>query len=73
LPSLITIWVAAIVAEAILYYFFLSQPYFRRFFTPFAVVVLVAVIVGTWRVARPRTGENRRQGDRRHAHRRAGE
>jgi hypothetical protein len=66
-------WAAAFVAETMLYYFFLSRPYFRRFFSPFAVVVFVAALVATWRVVRPRGRDDRRHADRRHEHRRAGE
>jgi hypothetical protein len=73
LPALVSVWATAVVAEALLYYVFLSRPYFRRFFSPFAVAVAVATLVATWRLVRPRGDEDRRHGDRRHEHRRAGE
>jgi hypothetical protein len=70
---LLGLWAVTAGAELLLYYFVLSQPYFRTFFGPFAVVVLVAAVVGTWRLVRPRAAEDRRHGDRRHEHRRTGE
>jgi hypothetical protein len=73
LTALLSVWAAALVAEAALYYFFLSRPYFRRFFSPFAVAVAIAAVAATWRIARPRGEHDRRHGDRRHEHRRAGE
>jgi hypothetical protein len=63
-------WAAAVMSEALLYYFFLRQPYFRAFGLPFAVAVLIAVVVWTWHVLRPRAHEDRRHGERRHARRR---
>jgi hypothetical protein len=70
---LVSLWAATVVAEAMLYYVFLSRPYFRMVFSPFAVVVLIVAVVATWRMVRPRGQEDRRHGDRRHEHRRAGE
>ena len=73
LPALVSVWAAAIVAEAMLYYVFLSRPYFTKVFSPFAIAVLVAALIATWRVVKPRAHEDRRHGERRHEHRRAGE
>jgi hypothetical protein len=73
LPALLSLWAGTAVIEAVLYYLFVGQPYFRAIGLPFAVAVLAAAVVGTWRLVRPRTGEDRRLGDRRHEHRRAGE
>jgi predicted ABC-type sugar transport system permease subunit len=73
LPHLLCLWVGTAVAELVLYYLFLGQPYFRAIGVPFAVVVLVAAVVGTWRLLRPRTHADRRHADRRTDHRRAGE
>jgi small-conductance mechanosensitive channel len=73
LPTLASVWAAAIVAEVLLYYMFLSRPYFTRFFTPFAVALFAAAVITTWRIVRPRSHEDRRHGERRHEHRRAGE
>jgi hypothetical protein len=70
---LLSLWAATAGAELLLYYFFLRQPYFRTFFGPFALVVLMGAVVGTWRLVKPRAEEDRRPGDRRHEHRRAGE
>jgi hypothetical protein len=69
LPHLLSLWAAAVLAEGLLSYFFLSRPYFSTFFMPFAIVVLVGAVVGTWRILRPRGEMDRRVGDRR-AHRR---
>jgi hypothetical protein len=71
LPALLSLWASAAVAEAILYYFLVSQPYFRAFFATFAVALLVAAAVATWRVVRPRGVADRRTHERRSAHRRA--
>jgi hypothetical protein len=65
LPRLAAVWGAAVVAETILYYFFLSQPYFRGFFLPFAMAVLLASTLETWRVLRGRRHAERRDHDRR--------
>ena len=46
LPHLFSLWAATAAAEGVLYYFFLSQPYFRAFFIPFAAAVLVAALAG---------------------------
>ena len=71
LPHLLSLWAAASLAEGALYYFVLSRPYFRTFFMPFAVAVLVAAFAGTWRLLRPRSKEDRRTHDRREHRRRA--
>ena len=73
LPALVSVWAATVVAEATLYYFFLSRPYFRKVFAPLALVVALVALVATWRMVRPRGDEDRRHGDRRQEHRRAGE
>ena len=70
---MVSVWAAVIVAEAVLYYVFLSRPYFRRVFSPFAIALFVAGVIATWRLLKPRSHEDRRHGDRRHEHRRAGE
>jgi len=72
LPHLLAVWACAALAEAVLYYFFLSRPYFREFVAPFAVALLVAAALGTWQLLRPRGGEDRRHGERRAEERRAG-
>lgn len=73
LPHLLSLWAATAAAEGVLYYFFLSRPYFRTFLMPFAVAVLVGALVGTWRLVRPRSGEDRRVRERRMAQRRTQE
>jgi hypothetical protein len=73
LPHLLSLWAVAAVAEAVLSYLALSQPYFRALFAPLVVAVLVAAGVGTWRLMRARTHADRRAGDRRVEERRAGE
>jgi hypothetical protein len=70
---LVSVWCVAAVAEATLYYFFLSRPYFRTFFLPFAMGVLCAAGLETWRVVRGRRGVERRESERRVARRRAEE
>ena len=72
LPQLLSLWAMTAVAEAVLYYFFLSRPYFRDFFMPFAAAVLVSALVGTWRLLRPRHQRDRRRQERRAQSRRAG-
>ena len=73
LPALASVWAAALIAEAALYYVFLSRPYFRKVFSPFAIALFIAALIATWRLLKPRAEEDRRQGERRHEHRRAGE
>jgi hypothetical protein len=73
LPHLLSLWALTAVAEGVMYYFFLSRPYFRDFFMPFALVLLVAAGVATWRLVRLRTGGDRRHGERRVHERRVGE
>jgi len=73
LPQLLSLWLGTAVVEGVMYYFLLSQPFMRDFFAPFAVAVLVAAVVGTWRLVRPRAGRDRRVQDRRAHERRAGE
>jgi hypothetical protein len=73
LPHLLCLWGGAAVAELVLYYLFLRQPYFRALGVPFAVVVLLAALFGTWHLLRPRAHGDRRHGDRRHEHRRTAE
>jgi hypothetical protein len=72
LPHLLTLWGLTAGAEGLLYYFFLSQPYFREFFAPFAVAALAAAAVASWRLVRPRGRSDRRSRERRVADRRAG-
>jgi hypothetical protein len=72
LRPLLGIWAAAVVGEALLYYFFLRQPYFRSFLAPFALVVVALALAGTWRVMRPRRSGDRRTRERRADERRAG-
>jgi membrane protein implicated in regulation of membrane protease activity len=73
LPALLSLWAGAAAAEAILFYVFLSRPYFRTFFAPFAVGVLVAAAVGTRSVLRLRRRDDRRARERRVAGRRLSE
>jgi uncharacterized membrane protein (DUF4010 family) len=70
LPGLLSVWAAATVAEVLLYYLFLSRPYFREVFLPFAVAVLVAAGIATWRLLRGRRERDRRSHERRLARRR---
>jgi hypothetical protein len=70
LPQLLAVWACAALGEAVLYYFFLSRPYYREFVAPFAVALLVAAALGTWQVLRPRQKGDRRVHDRRVAARR---
>jgi hypothetical protein len=72
LPHLLAVWACAALAEAVLYCFFLSRPYFREFVAPFAVALLVAAALASWRVVRPRGGSDRRSRERRVGPRRAG-
>jgi hypothetical protein len=65
LPRLAAVWGAVVLVEMALYYFFLSQPYFRGFFLPFAIAVLLASALDTWRVLRGRRHIERRDHDRR--------
>jgi hypothetical protein len=65
LPGLLGTWLGAAVAEVVLYYFFLSRPYFRTFFAPFAVGIALLALAWTWRVMRGRSGEDRRLHERR--------
>jgi hypothetical protein len=58
------------MAEAVLYYFFLSQPYFRGFVLPFAVAIALVAVGGTWRLLRGRRQPDRRARERRLAARR---
>jgi hypothetical protein len=73
LTALLTVWATAALAEAALYYFFLSQPYFRTFFMPLAISVLAATALETWRVLRGRRRVDRRERERRTEQRRAEE
>ena len=73
LPELVGLWAATVVAESMLYYFFLSRPYFRKVFSPIALVLVLVALVATWRLLKARGEEDRRQGDRRHEERRVGE
>ncbi|MFN2565522.1 MAG: hypothetical protein ABR499_11015 [Gemmatimonadaceae bacterium] len=70
LPHLVSLWAVTAGAEGVLYYFFLSRPYFRDFFAPFAAAVLVAAAVGTWRLMRGRRDADRRHRERRRLFRR---
>jgi hypothetical protein len=69
----VSLWAATVVAEAALYYLFLSRPYFQRLFSPFALLVVLLALVATWRMVKPRGQDDRRQRERRHEHRREGE
>jgi hypothetical protein len=64
------VWLLTAAAEGVLYYFFLSRPYFRAFAVPFAIAVLVASALETWRVVRGRRRDDRRERERRAQHRR---
>jgi hypothetical protein len=65
LPHLLSLWATTAVVEAVLYRVFLRRPYFRGFFSPFAFAVLVAAVITTWRMLRPRQHGDRRVHDRR--------
>ena len=73
LPHLLALWGGAAAGEVLLYYFFLSRPYFRGFFTPFAIALLVGALIATWPVLRGRHRADRRSHDRRAGARRVGE
>ena len=70
LPQLLGLWAVAAGAEGVLYYAFLSRPYFRGFFMPFAVAVLLTAVAGTWSLVRRREGRERRGRERRAGRRR---
>jgi hypothetical protein len=72
-PWLLGLWASVGIGEAILYYFFLSRPYFRSFAAPFAVALAVAALVATWRALRGRRDRDRRSHERRSWRRRAEE
>jgi hypothetical protein len=65
LPHVLALWACAALGEAVLYYFFLSRPYFREFVAPFAVGLLVAAAVAAWQMLRPRQKGDRRVHERR--------
>jgi hypothetical protein len=65
LPELLSVWAGAAAVEAILYYFFLSRPYFRGFFLPFAIAIAVVAVAATWRLLRGRRHPDRRSRERR--------
>jgi hypothetical protein len=71
--ALASLWAPALAGEAGLYFLFLRKPFLGPLLTLLAVAVLFATLVATWRVARSRTGEDRRRGERRHVRRRADE
>ncbi len=73
LPALLSVWAVATGAEAILYFFFLSRPYFRAVALPFALGVLAAALLATWRLLRGRWRRDRRTRERRAARRRGEE
>jgi hypothetical protein len=73
LPQLISLWAGVTAAEALLYYFFLSQPYFRAFVAPCALAVVIAATVASWRMLRARSRPDRRARDRRAGPRRLSE
>jgi CBS-domain-containing membrane protein len=70
LPHLFSLWAGTAVAQALMYYFFLSRPYFRAFFAPFAAAVLVIAVFATAQMVRPRRDGDRRAHERRVARRR---
>jgi hypothetical protein len=66
---LLGIWLAALGAELVLWWFFVRSSYFHELFMPVTVMVLIAAVAGSARVLRRRGGQ-RRGGDRRGADRR---
>ena len=66
---LIATWASAALAEALLWWFFVRNSYFRELFMPITVVVLILAIAISWRLMRVREAQ-RRGADRRHEDRR---
>jgi hypothetical protein len=63
------IWLAALTAELVLWWFFVRSSYFKELFMPITVMVVIAALAASAAVMRGRRGE-RREGDRREGDRR---
>ncbi|MHB1065775.1 MAG: hypothetical protein ACYC1Z_15020, partial [Georgenia sp.] len=63
------IWLAALGAELLLWWFFVRSSYFRELFMPVTVMVAIAALAATARAVRRRERQ-RRGGERRSADRR---
>lgn len=68
---LASIWIMVAVVEYLAWRFFLRSTFYRDFFTPIAVAVLILAIAASWRTLGRRESD-RRAGDRRRADRRDG-
>ena len=73
LRALFSVWVVALAAGAMPYFLSLRKPFLRPLLAPIALAVLLAAFVATWRLARARTGVDRRREERRVRERRANE
>lgn len=63
------IWLAALGAELLLWWFFVRNSYFRELFMPVTVMVVIVAFAATARSVRRREGQ-RRGGERRSGERR---
>ena len=68
---LITTWIIAVVAAALVYWFETEMPAFHEVLLPFYVIIVTVAVFFTWRWIRTRRkGGERRHRDRRHTDRR---
>ena len=69
ISRLASIWLVVAVVEYLAWRFFLRSSFYREFFEPIVIVVLLAGIAASWR-ALGRRESDRREGDRRRRNRR---
>lgn len=70
--QLVTVWIVAISALALLYRFETASPAFHELLIPFYWIIVAAAAVLTWRWLRSRSTSDRRENDRRRLSRREG-
>lgn len=70
LSRLAGIWIAVALIEYAAWWFFLSRAFYRDFFMPIAVLIVILGLAASWRTLKRREAD-RRAGDRRASDRRA--